>query len=120
MNQSKRYEQSDSVSRRESSGFGVTDETIVVRNYDATSSSVRVTFTNADEDVVFSRTYALAPGEVVSTPTRLHRGVYHVVACQESADGARDGADCLIGSALAETAVVEVGNGIVSVTEGLS
>lgn len=120
MNKTQFRTRSRSRSRPESATLSVTDETILVRNYDATSATVRVSFLNADDNVVFRRTYTLAPGEVVSTPTRLHRGVYRVVACyDESADDTSDTADCLIGSAPSETAVVEAGNGIVSVTEGL-
>lgn len=120
MNQSQPRTRLHRHTRTESAAFSVTDETIVVRNYDATSTTVRVTFLDADDDVAFRRTYTLAPGEVVSTPTRLHRGVYRVIACydDQTADTS-DAADCLIGSAPSETAVVEAGNGIVSVTEGL-
>lgn len=120
MNQSETQKQSQTATPPQAPVFDVTDETVVVRNYDATAATVRVAFRNADDDVVFRRTYSLAPGEVVSTPTRLQRGVYRVVASdEESVDDTSDAADCLIGSAPSETAVVETGNGIVSVSEGL-
>jgi hypothetical protein len=103
----------------------VTDESLVLRNYDGTPVRVHVRFVDADDETAFDRTYALGPGDVVSTPTRLRRGVYRVVATIEDGSGdagetaERDAAECLVGSALAETAVVETGNGIVSVTEGV-
>jgi hypothetical protein len=107
----------------------VTDESLVLRNYDGTSVRVHVRFVDADDDTVFKRTYTLGPGDVVSTPTRLRRAVYRVAATvdHDSADPGdaiettkRDAAECLVGSAPAETAVVETGNGVVSVTEGIA
>lgn len=101
----------------------VTDESLVVRNYNHEAVEVTVQFLDPDDDdVAFDRTYALGPCDVASTPTRLTRGVYCVVARLD--DGAlgtdgRDTADCLVGSDPTETAVVETGNGVVSVTEGV-
>jgi hypothetical protein len=100
----------------------VTDESLVIRNYNHEGVEITVQFLNPDDDVAFDRTYALGPGDVASTPTRLQRGVYRVVARLD--DGplgteGRDTADCLVGSDPTETAVVESGNGVVSVTEGL-
>ncbi|MEF8852324.1 MAG: hypothetical protein V5A28_07890 [Haloarculaceae archaeon] len=107
---------------------GVTDESLVLRNYDGAPVRVHVRFVDADDETAFDRTYALGPGDVVSTPTRLRRGVYRVVATLDGGPGQtgdaggtaeRDAAECLVGSAPAETAVVETGNGVVSVTEGV-
>lgn len=96
----------------------VTDESLIVRNYHSTSVALHVRFQNAAGAVAFCRTYDLAPGEVVSTPARLQRGVYRVSAhLEEGASG--DTTDCLIGSAYSETAVIETGNAVVSVTDGL-
>jgi hypothetical protein len=100
----------------------ITDESLVVRNYHHETAKVTVQLLDPDDDVAFDSTYALGPGDVASTPTRLPRGVYRVVARLD--DGAlgtdgRDTADCLVGSDPTETAVVETGNGVVSVTEGV-
>lgn len=98
----------------------VTDETLVVRNHGTSAVALGVTFLDTDGTVAFDRTYALAPGETVSTPTRLPRGVYRVVARLADAPGEqRDTAACLVGSAPGEAALVETGNGIVSVTDGV-
>lgn len=100
----------------------VTDESLVVRNYHHETVEVTVQLLDPDDDVAFDRTYALGPGDVASTPTRLPRGVYRVVARLDDdalgTDG-RDTADCLVGSDPTETALVETGNGVVSVTEGV-
>lgn len=106
----------------------VTDESLILRNYDDTSVRVHIRLINADDETALDRTYALGPGDVVSTPTRLLRGVYRVAAEIDdvSADPGdasettkRDATECLVGSAPTETAVVETGNGVISVTEGV-
>lgn len=99
---------------------GVTDETLVVRNYGTTAVCLGVTFVNTGGEVAFDRTYSVAPGETISAPTRLSRGVYRVSARLTDAPGEqRDTAECLVGSAPGETALVETGNGLVSVTDGI-
>jgi hypothetical protein len=99
-----------------------TDESLVVRNYHHQTVEITVQLLGPDGDVAFDRTYELGPGDVASTPTRLQRGVYRVVARLDDdalgTDG-RDTADCLVGSDPTETALVEAGNGVVSVTEGV-
>jgi hypothetical protein len=96
----------------------VDDESLVIRNYDgAESHEVAVRFVDADDDPAFERTYELGPGEVVSTRTRLPRAVYEVTVRLN--DGPRERSECLIGSGPSETAVVETGNGVVSVVEGI-
>jgi hypothetical protein len=97
----------------------VTDESLVVRNYDATTAELAVEFVDADDEVAFRRTYAVPPGGVVSTPARLSRGVYRVVARPVDDTDASDATACLVGSGPSETAVVETGNGVVSVSEGV-
>lgn len=107
----------------------VTDESLILRNYDDTSVRVHIRFVDADDETVFDRTYTLGSGEVVSTSTRLRRGVYRVTAaihCVSADPGdasgttKHDAAECLVGSAPAETAVVETGNGVITVTEGVA
>jgi hypothetical protein len=94
------------------------DEALVVRNYDGRRSHrVTVRFLDADDEIALERSYRLAPGDVVSISSRLDRGVYRVEARIE--DDESVGVECLVGSGPAETALVEVGNGLVSVSEGL-
>lgn len=94
------------------------DDALVVRNYDGrTSHEVTVRFVDANEEVVLDRRYTLSPDDVVSVATRIERGVYSVEATID--DGEPVATECLVGSAPDETALVEVGNGLVSVSEGL-
>jgi len=96
----------------------VSDETLVVRNYDGNDAhEVDVTFLDADGDVAVSRTLTVAPLETIAIETRLKRGVYLVRARLDT--GETDSAECLVGSGPTETALVETGNGAVSVAEGL-
>jgi hypothetical protein len=97
----------------------VSDEALVLRNYDSeTTHEVTVEFHNADDEIAFQRTYTLTPQAVTSIQTRLPRAVYHVDVRVDGADSSS--ADCLVGSAPSETALVEVGNGLVSVAEGVA
>jgi hypothetical protein len=96
----------------------VDDETIVLRSYDGSRTRTATVRLLAGDDTVFERTYRLPPLSVVSVHLRLDRGVYRVDA-RLDADHA-DSAECLLGSAPTETAFVEVGNGLVSVAEGVS
>jgi hypothetical protein len=94
------------------------DDALVVRNYDGrTSHEVTVRFIDANDEVALERHYTLSPGDVVSVATLVERGVYGVEAHVD--DGEFVGTECLVGSGPAETALVEVGNGLVSVSEGL-
>ena len=104
-------------SARLRSGARRTDA-LVVRNYDGrTSHQITVRFLDAADEVALERTYTLSPGDVVSVATRVERGVYRVEAHTEEGDIV--GTDCLVGTGADETAIVEVGNGLVSVSEGL-
>jgi hypothetical protein len=97
----------------------VSDETLVVRNYDGDEShSLSVRLVGADDETAFSRTYTLDPMASISVQTRLSRAVYRVVV-QLDGNGT-DRADCLLGSGPNETALVEIGNGQVSVVEGVA
>lgn len=89
---------------------------LVVRNYDRTDAhTLRVRFLDAENSVVLERSYRLAPLETVVVRARLERAVYRVEA---RTDDVSDSADCLVGHAPSETALVETGNGTVSVVEG--
>ncbi|MFA9516628.1 hypothetical protein ACERIT_05340 [Halopenitus sp. H-Gu1] len=96
----------------------VSQESLVLRNYDGTEANeVTIRLVDSDESVTFDGTYALRPGSSKSIHVRLDRGVYVVEACLNG--GKTDRAECLIGSGPDETALVEVGNGLVSVVEGV-
>lgn len=96
----------------------VRDDALVIRNYDGRRAhDVTVRFLDADDEIALERSYALSPGDVVSVATRVERGVYRVEAHLE--DGNFVGTECLVGAGPGETALVEVGNGLVSVSEGL-
>lgn len=97
----------------------VNEECLTLRNYDSERSHVvQVKFLDANEDVAFERYYTLAPLGVVSVSERLERAVYRVDAEVDAAESAS--AECLVGSGPGETALVEIGNGLVSVTEGVA
>jgi hypothetical protein len=96
----------------------VSDESIVVRNYDSTDAhEVTVRLLDADDEVVFRQTKVVPPQAVVSVFEPLDRGVYRVEA--RLTDTGLDSAECLVGSGPDETALVEIGNGIVSVVDGI-
>jgi hypothetical protein len=97
----------------------VSDETLVLRNYDGeTTHEVAVELRDADDEIAFQQTYTLTPGAVTSIQTRLPRAVYRVDVRVDGSDSSS--ADCLVGSGPSETALVEVGNGLVSVAEGVA
>jgi hypothetical protein len=115
--QSARQSRRGPVHDRAGDGVGVSDEILVLRNYDGqTTHDVRVTFLDAHDDVALQREYTVAPLGVTSVARRLERGVYRVTATVDGEHVAR--ADCLVGSGPHETAIVEVGNGVVSLSEG--
>lgn len=96
----------------------VSDLSLLVRNYDGERThAVDVRFVDADGEVTFDRSVTVGPLETVTVRTRLERAVYRVEA--DLADGQTAAAECLVGSGLDEVALVETGNGIVSVAEGL-
>jgi hypothetical protein len=95
----------------------VDEESLVCRNYDSERThEVTVRFVDADDDVTFRETYAVPPNSVVSVSLRLPRAVYRIDVQVD--DDATASAECLVGSGPHETALVEVGNGLVSVAEG--
>lgn len=94
----------------------VSDESLVLRNHDDSTHNIHVTFTSHNGETAFDRTVSVRPQETVSIQTRLDRAVYRVDARLDS--GARARADCLLGSDPNECAMVETGNGVISVVEG--
>ncbi len=70
-----------------------------------------------DGDVAFEADYYLQPGDVESEVDALPAGEYEVRATLDDDD--RRTLRCRIGSSPDRTVVVEVGNGVLSLTEGL-
>lgn len=92
-------------------------ETVSLRNYDATEAhTLAVTVTNPSGDTVIDRSVPVGPFETVSIQGRPDRAIYHVGVTSER--GASDSAECSLGGGPGECAVVEIGNGTVSVTDG--
>lgn len=94
----------------------VSDESLVLRNYDDSTHNIHVTFTDHNGKTVFTRTVSVNSQDTVSIQTRLERAVYRVDARLDNGAIAR--ADCLLGSDPNECAKVETGNGVISVVEG--
>jgi hypothetical protein len=90
--------------------------TLRCRNHDGDRPyTLSVRFLDADGEVAFTERVRLeSMGTATATPD-LDRGLYRVVA---STGDDRDAADCLVGPAAGRGALVEVGNGLVSVTDG--
>jgi hypothetical protein len=70
-----------------------------------------------DGESVFTREYRLGPGERHSELDQLAPGTYTVVA--SLGDGRRRATRCTINDRPARAALIEIGNGTVSVTDGL-
>lgn len=115
--QSLQRRSSNPTESRDVGDLFVSDESLVLRNYDSDDThDVAVSLLDAVDDLAFDRRYTLSPGSVLSVATRLERAVYRV---EVRLDGtAHAHAECLIGSGPGETALVEIGNGLVSVSEG--
>ena len=95
----------------------VSEECLVVRNHDGLDDySVEVRFVTPEDTVVYEREFVIGPLETIVVEPRLPRAVYRVDA--RLGDGQRATAECLLGSGPHETALVEMGNSVVSVVEG--
>jgi hypothetical protein len=93
-------------------------ETVAIRNYDSTDThEVTIRLRDADDEVVVSRTRTIPPRGVVLISEPIKRGVYCVEAHIDEACLAST--ECLLGPVPTETALVELGNGIANVAEGL-
>lgn len=92
-------------------------EELYIRNFDV-ERTYNLTVTVKDSDgIVFTNRYHVKPGVTVSELNRLVPGEYLV---QVELDGQQQAEiPCSIDESPDHTAVIEVGNGIVSVTEGL-
>ncbi|ELZ29267.1 hypothetical protein C475_03584 [Halosimplex carlsbadense 2-9-1] len=93
-------------------------EDIHLRNYDRECGyDLDVTVLGRGEDPVFESRYFCQPGEVIAVENVLPPGEYEVVV---ELDNRREVAtECRVSSAPGHTVRVEVGNGTVSLTEGL-
>lgn len=90
---------------------------LVLRNHDDRAYRVTVELTAVGTGGTSAETYRLAPGEVRCPADVAPRGPTRVVALL--ADGASDTVDGALGDRPDQTALVEVGNGVVSATRGL-
>jgi hypothetical protein len=94
-----------------------------LRNYDDITYAVELVVRD-DDGVVCTREYDLGPGECRAERDVFPPGVYEVEATLVGPETRvvrrkRDVAVCRVGEAPAETGSVEVGNHVVTVTEGL-
>ena len=78
---------------------------------------VTVKIATPDGDVVFDTDYYLQPGDAESELDALPPGEYEIQATLDNET--HETAQCHIGPSPHRTAVIEVGNGVLSVTEGL-
>jgi hypothetical protein len=93
-------------------------EDLHVRSYaHEWSYDLHVAVVDADGHVAFEADYYLQPGDVESEMDELPPGEYEVRATLDNET--RTTGRCRIGTAPDRTAVIEVGNGVLSLTEGL-
>jgi hypothetical protein len=91
---------------------------IHLRSYDRERSyDLDVVVVDQDGNRVLERQYHLWPGRVTGESDILPAGDYEVRVVSD--DGSRETLRCRLDSAPAHTAVVEVGNGVLSLTGGL-
>lgn len=92
-------------------------EELHLRNFDVSREHTLTVRVSDDDGLVFANRYYLTPGKTVSELGRISPGEYEV---RVELDGRRQQtATCEIGETPSKTALVEVGNGTVSLTEGL-
>lgn len=96
----------------------VTGECLLIRSYDGRRQhQVTVRLHDTEDEIAFQGNYTVPPLGVVAVRECIDRGVYGVDVSIDGDTGAS--ADCLVGSDPTETALVEFGNGLVSVSEGV-
>ncbi|MFC7323558.1 hypothetical protein ACFQMF_03060 [Halorubrum rutilum] len=92
-------------------------ESLSVRNYDAaTVNTLSVRLVDSRDEVVVDRSVSVEPSETASVRLPVDRATYRVEATLD--EDASDSAECLVGDTPEERAVVECGNGVVTVTAG--
>jgi hypothetical protein len=93
-------------------------EDVHIRNYDAQQEhGITIEVRTPENDVVLTKQYHLQPGETRSELDLLPNGEYELRVALD--DGTVDALQCRIGDSADQTAVVELGNGVVAVTEGV-
>jgi hypothetical protein len=107
-------------------------EQLHLRNYDEDRVyRLTVSVSRPDQPLDYEGTYELAPGEVVSELEVVPPGRYDVTVSgsfRPVVDGPNDGTvgrdsdrlECNVGDRLARTVLVECGNGLVALSEGVS
>lgn len=91
-------------------------EELHVRNFDVSRAYDLTVRIYGGQKLAFASRYHLTPGKTESETDRLRPGEYEVVA---ELDGRRqERARCRIGGTPDRTALVELGNGTVSITQG--
>lgn len=92
-------------------------QSIFIRNYDATEvHSLNLRLSNTSDEVVAERVVTVGSQDTLNLRPNLNPGTYEVQVIMDSE--ASDSVDCLIGDNLNECAVIECGNGVVSVSAG--
>jgi hypothetical protein len=92
-------------------------ESVSVRNYDAARvNTLSVRLVDSRDEVVVDRSVRVEPSETVSMRLPIDHATYRVEATLE--EQASDSAECPIGDTPEERAVIECGNGVVTVTAG--
>lgn len=92
-------------------------EDLFVRNYDVERTyNLELTATHRCDDDQLERQYTLQPGQVIAELGVLAPGEYELTVEIAHTDAV---SSCTVGPTPDETAVVEVGNGTVSVSQGL-
>ena len=93
-------------------------EDLHVRNYDVERTyDLGVVVRDGAGETVWNNHYRLKPGQSRSEPDAIEAGCYEVVAT--IGPFSETAGTCCVGSEPSHTALVEVGNGVVSVSEGL-
>lgn len=93
-------------------------ETLHVRNYDISNThTVSVAVTDLDGSRVFARRYHLRPGQARSEQGALPPDTYDVLVYADGLD--RVDVRVEVGTQPEETVLVELGNGITSVSQGV-
>lgn len=102
----------------DSEGRAARSEDLHLRSYaQEWAYDVELEVVTPDGEVAFAADYYLQPGDAESEVDVLPAGTYEIRATLDGDD--REVATCRIGSTPDRTAVIEVGNGVVSLTEGL-
>lgn len=109
----------DSTTQKHESSQEIIDtHGIVLRNYDHKHAhELSVAMYNSSGAIVYDETLAIKPLDTVTVRPVITPDTYRVTV---KSDGERAASErCLIGSPGGEAALIEVGNGVISLTDGL-